>query len=146
MSFSVIVPCNCAIEGKINRPPFWDKLTMNHGELDIKIEFKDDRELEKEFDSWKFCEHGGIAVEFDMAQSIMGWKDKVQEKYPNQFPNFERFIPEYNMFVSSEYDKELTLLEIDRLDELENYEHKYRFDQFRKLLKTAIELNQEIYW
>ena len=146
MSFSVIVPCNCIKEGKINIPPFMDKLTMNHGELDIKEEYRYDLEFEQEFDSWEFCEHQGVAIEFSMAQAIMGWREFVKMRYPNQFLNFEEFIPKYNMYLSDAYDKKKALNEIDKLDKLENFKHKYRFDQFRRLLETAILLDQEIYW
>ncbi len=146
MSFSVIIPCNCVKEGTINYPDFWDKLRVFFGEIEVKDAYRDDKELTRKVMEWQFCEHQGIALEYHMSQSVTRWNQHIEETYPNRFLNFKKFIPDYNMYVRDDYDKKQALIELEELHELEGFVHEYRFNQFKELLETAIELDQEIYW
>jgi len=146
MSFTVYVPCNCRKNNLIRYPTFKEKLTIVEGLLDIAPQYSTDIELEKEYDSWKFCEHDQIVLEFSMAQSVMGWKTYLNDNYPNRFENLKAFIPDYNCYLNTEYDKEEALREALVLKSTESEEFHERLDQFVRLLETAIELEQEIYW
>lgn len=146
MSFNPYVPCNCRIEGKIKWPSFKDKLEIRNGIIELQNAFINDKQLETQFDSHKFCEHNQIALELSMSQSIMAWKKYVQEKYPNKFPNFELLIPSSNDSCSHDYDKKETIKEINELKVLEEKDHHYTLDQLISLLQKALELNQNIYW
>jgi len=129
---------------KFSWPPFKDKLEIREGIVDIKSEFYADVELREKCYSWKFCEHDQVIFQMSMAQSITGWKKRVQNNYPNQFPNFENFIPVYNDVSFHNYDKAETVKEIQKLKTFE--ESHERLDQFIDLLEKAIALNQNIYW
>lgn len=146
MSFDPHIPCNCLKNGLIKWPEFKAKLEVRDGMIEIKAEFCNDREIEKQFDSWRFCEHNQIALEKSMAQSITGWRKYVQDNYPGQFPNFENFIPIYNDVSFHNYDKHQTIIEIETLKNLEDSKYDERLNQFIELLRIAIELDQNIYW
>ena len=146
MSFDIRIPCNCLKNGLTKWPDFKEKLEIRDGMVDVKGEYSSDLELEKKFDEWQFCEHDQIAYEKSMAQSILGWRKHVQDKYPNRFPNFEKFIPISNDNSIHDYNKLETIIEIEELKKIENSEYHDRLNQFIKLLNKAIELNQNIYW
>lgn len=146
MSFNPHIPCNCLKNGLTKWPEFKSKLELRDGIIDIKNEFANDLELEKKYDSWKFCEHNQIALEKSMAQSITGWRKHVQDKYPGKFLNFENFIPEYNDVSSHNYDKVETIAEINELKKSEDKEYHERLNQLKELLEKAVELDQNIYW
>jgi len=146
MSFNPYVPCNCVKEGKTNWPSYKEKLEIRNGLIDVKFEFIDIDNLVDKFDSHKLCDHNQIAIEFSMSQSIIGWREHVQIKYPNRFPNFIVFIPTANDSFNHDYDKLKTVEEIEILKTLEEEKYHERLDQFINLLVKAIELNQEIYW
>lgn len=146
MSFNPHIPCNCLRNGLVNWPDFREKLEIRDGMIEIKGEFSIDLELEKKFDSWKFCEHYQIALEISMAQSIVGWRKFVQDKHPGQFTNFENFIPVYNDVSYHNYNKEQTIIEIEALKKIRDSKYHERLNQFIELLSKAIELDQNIYW
>ncbi len=77
MSFDPHIPCNCCKNGLIKWPNFKEKLEVRDGMIDIKREYRNDMELEKQYNSWRFCEHNQIAFEKSMAQSITGWRKHV---------------------------------------------------------------------
>ncbi len=146
MSFNPYVPCNCRIDGKVKWPSFKDKLEIRNGLIELKSECSNDQKLIDEFESFKICEHQQLAIEFSMSQSIMGWRKHVQVNYPNQFPNFEIFIPISNDSYNHNYKVQETINEIIKLKSLEDKRYHERLDQFIKLLEKAKELNQNVYW
>lgn len=146
MSFDPYIPCNCLKNGLANWPDFRKKLEVRDGMIDIKEEYSNDLKLERKFDSWKFCEHNQIAFERSMVQSIIGWRKHVQDKYPGQFKNFEKFIPISNDVSTHNYNKHQTIIEIQTLKNLEDSKYHERLNQFIELLSEAIELDQNIYW
>jgi len=146
MSFDPRIPCNCLKNGLTNWPDFKEKLEIRNGMIEIKGEYNLDLDVEKKFDSWKFCDHNQIAFERSMAQSIIGWRKHVQDKYPGKFTNFENFIPFYNDVYFHNYDKHETIAEIKSLKNLEDSKFHDRLNQFIELLEKAIELDQNIYW
>jgi len=146
MSFEPHIPCNCLRIGLIKWPTFKEKLEVRDGMIEIKSKYCNDLEFEKQFDSWQFCVHNQIAFERSMSQSISGWRKYVQDKYPDQFNNFENFIPIYNDVSLHNYDKHLTITEIQTIKQLEDSESHERLNQFIDLLRKAIELEQNIYW
>lgn len=146
MSFNPHIPCNCLENGLIDWPEFRKKLEVRDGMIEIKKEFSNDLELEKQFDIWIFCEHNQIALEKSMAQSITDWRKHVQDKHPGRFLNFENFIPISNDVNFHNYNKHQTIIEIQELTNLEDPKYHERLNQFIELLSKAIELDQNIYW
>lgn len=105
MSFAIHVPCSCVENEAIIMPPFSDKLYILYGIYDIKPEFILDIKLEKEYDQWRFCEHNQIAIEMDIGQTIIGIKPYIVSKYGSRFINLINFLPDYNGYYSTEYNK-----------------------------------------
>lgn len=145
MSFTVFVPCNCRKQNKMNIPPFIDKLEIVNGKFEPKFEFRNDNEFKKNYWRWTFCEHNQAAAEFSMT-GLLGWRKTLSEKYGSKFENFRKFLPLSNQWMSSNYDKIKAIQEIQEYNKLENGKYQYRVNQFIALLKTAIEMNEEIYW
>ena len=147
MSYDVHVPCNCRKTGRMRIPPFVDRLTEREGLLDLKDEFIHDRELEATYDNWDFCEHDQVAISLSFAQSLTQIKNKLRELNHSNFKDLIEFLPSYNCYFSSEYDKRLALSQLNAC-----CMHSPRLipkewcSKLKALLKTAIDMEQDIYW
>ena len=145
MSFDIYIPCNCYKEGTLNFPPFKDKLIFEDGVWCLDPD-KETPELEALYDGWTFCEHNQQYLTISMAQSILSWKKHLESNYPNQFPNLFDFFPNENCYVNTNYNKQIALKELEEFILLMDEQYHSRLNQFKRLLETAISLEQEIYW
>lgn len=145
MSFDITIPCNCHKEGKINLPPFSNKLELINGVYELQSKYNW-TELEKQYEQWEFCEHDQCALWMSISQGVIGWKKRLETTYPNQFKDLIHFFPDFNGYFHEDYDKAAALKELYELWVIEGDKHDYRMKQFERLLTTAIALDQVIYW
>lgn len=145
MSFAVYVPCSCAKSGRISLPSFLDQLELRDGIYDIKAVFSNDADLIKRYDDWRFCSHNQIAIEMDLGQSIIGIKPYIKGKHGIRFKNLIDFLPDYNAYHSTQYNKPDLLRELKELREIEP-ELVYRWNQFIVLVEVAIKNGTWVYF